>query len=209
MKIVIATNNKGKVAQFREIFKDEKGITFLTLADINYTKEMVEKTIDEGGTFEENSFIKANQICTDTGYIAVADDSGLIVDALNGRPGLDTALYAGGHDAPQIVKLNTMLDELKNVEPKNRTAKFVCHITCCFPDGKVIRTNGEVKGKIGTKILSIQNGFGFDPIFIPDGYDKTLSELTTDERVKINHRGKAVRAFLKEIKKSYNIQANA
>ncbi|GHU51058.1 non-canonical purine NTP pyrophosphatase [Bacilli bacterium] len=199
-KIVIASNNTKKIEQMRHALSVlGSNYEIVGLKDIGYAKEIIE----DGKTFEENSLKKAMQIYNDTGYIAIADDSGLCVDAMNGAPGVYTARYAG-ENATRKEKLEKMLDELKDVKDPNRTAKFVCVISCVISKNSIIQTRGELNGKISTKIVNIEDGLTQDPIFIPEGSDKTMSQFTTDEKLAISHRGKAIRKFVSEFVNKIN-----
>ena len=146
MKILIATHNKKKKAELQRILLP-LGIEIVTADDIGISLTDVEET---GTTFEENSFLKADSGCKESGLPCIADDSGLAVDALGGAPGVYSARYAGehGNDEKNIDKL---LEALKDVPDEKRTAKFVCAVTCVFPDGKVIRTRGECHGVIADR----------------------------------------------------------
>jgi len=197
MKVVIATTNQGKFKQYQELFKElNNKVEFVSLNDINYTKEVIENA----DTFEGNSLLKATQVFNDTGLTTIADDSGLCVDALNGAPGVYTARYAG-KNATKLQSLNLLLGNMINVKDENRTAHFVCVITCLLPNKIKIVSRGECNGHIAKEISNINEGITYDPIFIPNGYNKTLSAFTQDERVKINHRGIAARKFITEFKK--------
>jgi len=197
MKVVIATTNQGKFKQYKELFKElGNKVEFVSLGDLGYTKEVIE----DADTFEGNSLLKATQVCTDTGLITVADDSGLCVDALNGAPGVYTARYAG-KNATKLESLNLLLSNMVDFKNEERTAHFVCVITCLFPNGKKIVSRGECHGHLATEIMNISEGITYDPIFIPNGYTKTLSMFSPEERVKINHRGIAARKFIEEFKK--------
>jgi XTP/dITP diphosphohydrolase len=195
INIVIATTNSPKFKQMKyALSKLGKQYHFYSLKDIKYTKQIAE---DES-TFSANSLIKARQVCKDTGYITIADDSGLCIDALAGRPGVFTSRY-DGENATRKHQLNKLLNEIKNIKDPFRTAKFVCVVTCVFPNGKVVQTRGELKGKLSTKIININDGLTHDPIFIPKGYNVTMSKLTTDEKLKINHRGRAIRCLIPKL----------
>lgn len=186
MKIVIATNNKNKVREFKSLFKN---VEFLSLSDINYTKEIIE----DGKTFEENALIKARQIAKELGVIAISDDSGLEVDALNGAPGIYSARYAGGHND---VDNNKLL--LKNLEGvKNRKARYVCAICVCQPnlDYRIVR--GMVEGRIIDERRGSE-GFGYDPYFYVDEFKKTFAEVSLEQKNTISHRARALRK-IKEI----------
>jgi XTP/dITP diphosphohydrolase len=192
VNIVIATTNLPKFKQKKFALRAlGTQYHFLNLRDINYQKQIIEN----GATFSANSLIKAKQVCKDTSCITIADDSGLCVDALDGKPGVFTSRY-GGEGTTRKHKLTKLLNAIKNVKSPLRTAKFVCVITCAFPNGKIIQTHGELKGKLSTKIININDGLTHDPIFIPNGYKVTMSKLTVEEKLKINHRGKAIRCLV-------------
>ena len=154
------------------------------------------------GGFDIRTFaIKAKAVTDALGCAAVADDSGLVVDALNGEPGVYSARYGPGHDASDADRYNYLLNKLG--DEKNRSARFVCCICCTMPDGTVLRSRGECEGEImhGPKG---DGGFGYDPVFKPDAVERGMAELTPDEKNAISHRGKALRAFAEELKRYYN-----
>jgi XTP/dITP diphosphohydrolase len=186
MKFVLATNNPGKLKEMQEILPGF-GIEFMTRKDIGIDEE-IEET---GTTFHENALLKAKAVCALSGFPSIADDSGLIVDALGGAPGVYTSSF-GGEDLSDAERYNYLLQKLKNVE--QRGATFVCTITCAFPDGKVISAQGKCCGKIAVTPAG-SGGFGYDPVFIADGYDKTMAELTSDEKNTVSHRGAALKKF--------------
>ena len=186
MRFVLATNNPGKINEMREILPGF-GIEFMTRKDIGIDVE-IEET---GTTFHENALLKAKAICALSGLPSIADDSGLIVDALGGAPGVYTSSF-GGEDLSDAERYNYLLQKLENKE--QRGAKFVCTIACAFPDGKVILAQGECCGRIAVKSAG-SGGFGYDPVFIADGYDKTMAQLTSDEKNAVSHRGAALREF--------------
>ncbi|MDR1235070.1 MAG: RdgB/HAM1 family non-canonical purine NTP pyrophosphatase [Mycoplasmataceae bacterium] len=197
MKIVIATNNPDKFIQMTKALSIlGKKHTFLSLDDIGYHKPIKEN----GKTFEENSLLKAKQVCKETGYVTIADDSGLCVDTLKGKPGVYTNRYAGV-DATRLQQLLKLLHAVQHIDDPKRTAQFVCVITCMFPDGKIIQTKGILKGKLSKKIINIENGLTHDPIFIPKNYNKTMSKLSLKEKLKINHRGQAIRKLIAILQK--------
>lgn len=198
MKIVFATGNAHKLQEVNDIAKGS-GVEFvLPPKDFN--------PIENGTTFEENSYIKALEASKLSGMIALADDSGLCVETLNDAPGIYSARYA---ETPQarIDKLLNTLDEVEHqIHPSlsnggdrggfTRRAKFVCAMTLVSPDGKIIfQTRGECHGEIA-KHQSGTNGFGYDPIFLVNGKNATMAELSEDEKNKISHRGKALRNVL-------------
>lgn len=196
MKIVYGTSNKEKIAQVEEYLSFKNiNIEFLSLKDIGFDEEIEEN----GTTFEENSMIKAKAIqafCkkNDIEYPILTDDAGLCVDALNGEPGVYSARYAGDH-APQIVAINKVLEKMKNVPDEKRTAKFVCVLTLVMPNGEVKVVRGETHGRI-VKTPGPLGKLTYNPIFIPDGFDRTMTELTTEE-IGTTHREKALNELLK------------
>ena len=196
MKIILASNNKSKMREFRELLAGTDAET-VSQRDAGCDFE-VEET---GTTFEENAFLKANAVMQATGCIAVADDSGLVVDALNGEPGIYSARYGYGHEASDEARNEYLLERLG--DEQQRSARFVCCICCCLPNGDVISTRGECEGEI---LFAPQgeNGFGYDPLFRPLGYDVSMAELSADEKNAISHRGKAMREFIEKFKRYYN-----
>ena len=197
-KIVFATGNAGKMKEIREILAD------LPVEIYSMKEAGISVEIDENGkTFEENAKIKAQTVagCTDGDTIVLADDSGLEVDALNGEPGVYSARYApGGHDASDKEKYMYLLSKLEGVT--DRRAKFVSSICCLLPDGTEIRTEGECCGHILTEPHG-EGGFGYDPVFMPTGYDKSMAELGTGVKNEISHRANALKIFKKKLRE-YN-----
>lgn len=193
MKFLIATHNEKKKAELQRILKP-LGITICTADDLNLDLTEVEET---GTTFEENAYLKAKSGCDESGLPCIADDSGLEVDALNGEPGVYSARYAGehGNDALNIQKL---LENMKNVPDEKRTARFVCSVCCCFPDGEKIIFRGTCEGKIGYEPVG-ENGFGYDPVFYVG--DKTFAQMTAEEKDPLSHRGKALNMLCEGLKK--------
>ncbi|MDR2461648.1 MAG: RdgB/HAM1 family non-canonical purine NTP pyrophosphatase [Mycoplasmataceae bacterium] len=197
--IVIATGNQNKFAQLVTLLKPlTKKYDFKNLKEINYKKEIIE----DGKTFKDNCLIKAKQLVKDTKCIAIADDSGICIDALNGEPGVYSARYAG-ENAPDEKIVAKVMKKLQGVPLAKRNAKFVAVVGCVLPNGKSFTASGEIKGKIPLEPVynkNGDNGLTYDPIFIPNGYKKTMSLLSHEERIKINHRGIAVVNLLKKIK---------
>ena len=193
MKLILASNNANKLKEFRSLTAD-LDIELLSQKEAGCDFEVEEN----GTTFEENAYLKASAVTAATGFAAVADDSGLCVDALNGEPGIYSARYGLGHDASDQDRYRYLLQKMEGVE--NRSARFVCCICCTLPDGSVIRSRGECEGEI---LLSPKgrNGFGYDPVFHPLGLEKSMAELSPEEKNAISHRGKALRAFIEELKK--------
>jgi len=194
MDIALATRNRKKVEEIKKIF-DSMGIEprFYTLDDFPECTEAEE----DGATFEENAVKKALQIFKCAKMTAVADDSGLEVDALNGAPGVYSARYAGepSDDSANSIKL---LDELKDVPDDKRSARFVCCIALASSEG-VNTFIGYVKGRIGREPRG-SNGFGYDPLFFPEGHDRTFAEMYNTEKNAISHRAEALRKLQKYLK---------
>lgn len=195
MKIIYGTSNKEKITQVKDYLDYKKvNIEIISLKDIGFNEEIEEN----GTTFEENSLIKAKAIkeFCDKNNIKEAiltDDTGLCVDALNGEPGIYSARYAGDH-APQTDCINKVLNKMKDVKDEDRTAKFVCVLTLMMPDGTVKVARGETLGKIA-KTPGPLGKLTYGPIFIPNGFDKTMNELT-EEELGETHREKALKELL-------------
>ncbi len=182
---IIATHNGGKAKEFKAIL-EPKGFTVKTLADIGFTEE-IEET---GQTFEENAIIKAEAIQAKAGEMVIADDSGLSIDYLGGKPGVYSARYAGEHkdDAENVEKV---LSELQGIEKEDRTARFRCALAVSIPGKETKTVEGSVEGFIAEKPIG-ENGFGYDPIFIVKDKDQTMAELSPEEKNKISHRAVAL-----------------
>ncbi len=195
MRLILASNNKNKYREISEILKDtDVEVVPQYLAGCDFEAE------ENGETFEENARIKALAAMRATGAAAVADDSGLMIDALGGAPGVYSARY-GGENTGYDKKCAMLIKELEDKE--QRTAKFVSSIVCVFPNGDEITAYGDVCGTIDTRMTG-ENGFGYDPIFIPDGYECSMACLTDDEKNAISHRGRAIRAFAEKLKNYLN-----
>lgn len=201
-KIVMASNNSHKIKEIETFLRalcpnDKNGEPFeiLSLSDIGYTADIVE----DGETFEDNALIKARTVAR-LGYIGIADDSGLCVDALNGEPGVYSARYAGGHDDADNNR--KILEKLKNIPKEERSAHFVSVIACVFPDGKEIVARGECPG---TMLFDYRGngGFGYDPLFLYEPMNKTFAEMNAEEKNAISHRARAMEAFAKLFAKEY------
>ena len=191
IKVVLASRNKGKVAELQQLLNAQLGevVELLSLDDVGITEDIEEN----GTTFEENAFIKAT-VAARSGYPGLADDSGLVVPALNMEPGIYSARYAGNHDDAAN---NALL--LRKLEGRgDRAAAFICSLVMVFPDGSApIRATGGVEGEILINPRG-ENGFGYDPLFWYDPLGKTLAEMSADEKNAISHRGAAVRAFARK-----------
>lgn len=196
MKILLASHNKNKIAELQALMNTVSGdVEVVSMSDIGYLDEIVE----DGTTFEENALIKS-RTGAKLGYVTVADDSGLMVDALGGAPGVYSARYAG--DGCSYEDNNQkLLAELKNVPQEQRTAKFVSVVTCSFPDGRDdIVVRGECCGTILNEYHG-NGGFGYDPLFWYEPLSKSFAEMTSDEKNAISHRGQAMAKFAKEFAK--------
>lgn len=191
---IIASNNAHKVSELDRILKP-LGITALTAKQAGVNLSEVEET---GLTFAENARLKAEAAFKKCGMPSIADDSGLMVDALNGAPGIYSARYAG-EGASDSDKINKLLTELKDVPENNRTAAFVCSICCILESGEIIEVSGRCEGKIAFEPKG-EGGFGYDPVFIAEN-GKSFAELSSDEKDKLSHRGNALRALKAELEK--------
>ena len=200
-RIVFATGNQGKLKEIKEIMKD-RDVTVVSMKEAGVNVPIIEN----GSTFLENAEIKAKTVadnlkkqCDAKGEaftdLVLADDSGLEVDALNKEPGIYSARYLG-EDTPYEKKNRVIIDRLKEVEKKDRTARFVCAIAACIPGEETVFTKGTIEGYIGYELRG-ENGFGYDPIFMYPEKNCSTAELSMEEKNKISHRGKA----LKEMKK--------
>ncbi|WP_106496991.1 XTP/dITP diphosphatase [Lentibacillus sp. Marseille-P4043] len=185
-QIIIATKNQGKAKEFNDFFAPF-GWNAISLLDLPETIPDVEET---GTTFEENAALKAETIANRMGTPVLADDSGLVIDALDGQPGIYSARYAGLEKNDQA-NINKVLKELDNVQLNQRRARFVCVLAIARPNQQTTFHKGVCEGKIALSPKG-SHGFGYDPIFIPEGYMKTMAQLTPDEKNKISHRQKAI-----------------
>ena len=187
MKVILASQNQHKLVELSAILSQ---LGFEIALESEYGLHV---DVDETGTtFEENSLLKAEAVMKASGMPVLADDSGLMVDALDGAPGVYSARY--GHKSSDAERIAYLLENLKDVPAERRTAKFVCVITCLWPDGRRIVARGECPGQIlfapkGT------GGFGYDPVFFVPELRKTFGQLTAEEKASVSHRGKALRAF--------------
>lgn len=182
MKFVIATHNQHKLQELQRILAP-LGIEAIT-ADLSEVEET-------GTTFAENAFLKAQSACRETGLPAVADDSGLEVEALDGRPGVYSARYAG-ENATDAQRMEKLLGELEGVPAEKRGARFVSAVCCVFPDGERIQAEGECPGAIAFAPAG-EDGFGYDPVFLCG--EKTFAQMTASEKDAVSHRGKALEKF--------------
>ena len=190
MKLVLASKNQKKLAEMSDILS-HLGIEVCDQAEAGVDLE-VEET---GTTFEENSLLKAKAVMEASGLPAIADDSGLCVDCLNGAPGVYSARY-GGEGLSDEQRYRMLLENMRGQMP--RTAKFVSVITCCFPNGDTLTARGECPGTIAYAPMG-EGGFGYDPVFFVPELKKTFAQLTAEEKNAISHRGRALEAFKEKL----------
>ena len=190
-RIIAASSNEHKIKEIQAIMA-KFAMTVISRKEAGVADFEIE---EDGETFEENSYKKAIEIMKATGQITVADDSGLMVDYIGGAPGVYSARFAGEQcdDAKNNEKL---LKLLSGVPDKERTAKFVSVITLIFPDGEALVARGECHGRIIHTPVG-ENGFGYDPLFVPDGQNKTFAQLSEEEKNSISHRAKALKKLEK------------
>lgn len=195
MKFIIATNNAKKLAELERILKP-LGIDAVSARDAGVCLDEVEET---GTTFAENAYIKAYAAFEKTGMPAVADDSGLSVDALDGRPGVYSARYAGENSTDEEKYLK-LLDEMKNIPKEERTAHFTSSICCILPNGEKLQVEGKCNGEIAFEPYG-NGGFGYDPVFFVNG--KSYAQISSEEKDAISHRGQALRMLKAELEKYF------
>ena len=195
MKLVLASKNQKKLAEMNRILT-RLGVEVCSEAEAGVDLE-VEET---GTTFEENSLLKARAVMEASGLPAIADDSGLCVDCLNGAPGVYSARY-GGEELTDEGRYRMLLENMRG--QMTRTAKFVSVITCCFPNGDVLTARGECPGTIAYAPMG-EGGFGYDPVFFVPELKKTFAQLTAGEKNAISHRGKALEAFKVKLEEYLN-----
>jgi XTP/dITP diphosphohydrolase len=188
--VVLATRNNHKVAELRRILRDADVQVELLGTDEFPDLPDVPET---GSTFAANALLKARDVAKRTGLVAIADDSGLCVDALNGMPGIFSARWAGTH-GNDLANLELVLAQLRDVPANKRTAAFHCAAAVATPEGEERVVEGVLDGVLIDSPRG-SNGFGYDPIFIPLGYQETTAEMTAEEKDAISHRGKAFRAL--------------
>ena len=192
-KLVFATGNEGKMREIREILKDlDVEIYSLKEAGIQMDAE------ENGKTFEENALIKARAAAEHTDAIVLADDSGLEIDYLGGKPGVYSARYLG-EDTSYRIKNQNLIDRLEGVPAEQRTARFVCVIAAVLPGGRVLISRGTIEGIIGTEERG-EGGFGYDPIFFLPEYGCSTAELSMEQKNVISHRGKALREMKEKLR---------
>ena len=196
MKVVLASKNKHKLVEISKI-TEKFGFELVLQSDLGVDIE-VEET---GTTFEENSFIKAEAVMKATGLPALADDSGIAVDALNGEPGVYSARYGFDDTLDDWGRLELLLKNTEQVPDGQRQSQFVCVITMVTPDHQVIQARGEIHGEL-TREARGENGFGYDPIFYYPPFGKTTAEMTPEEKNGVSHRGQALRIFYEKLKEA-------
>ena len=197
-KLLLATNNQGKARELKELLR-ELPFELVLPGELGITAE-VEET---GRSLEENARLKATVLARESRLLALADDSGLEVDALGGEPGPLSARYAG-EGASDKDRVEYLLAKLKGVPRENRTARFRCVIAIATPEGKVELCSGECQGLI-TFGPRGEKGFGYDPVFYFPELDKTMAELPLDVKNKVSHRGEAAREAVKYLRRKYNL----
>ena len=190
--IIFATQNEGKVKEVKQIMKD---IHMITMTEAGIDIDVVE----DGDTFEANAIKKAEEIMKESGEIVLADDSGLEIDYFDGAPGVYSARYLG-KDTPYTEKNAIILDKMKEVPQEKRSARFVCAIAVAFPDGVTLVTKEVMEGIIGYEAKG-NGGFGYDPIFLPEGFDTSTADISAELKNEISHRGKALRAMKIQLEK--------
>lgn len=193
-RIIFATGNAGKMREIRLLLGD-LGCEILSMEEAGATPEIVE----DGETFAENAEIKARAVWNCTGDIVLADDSGLVVDYLNGEPGIYSARYMG-EDTSYEIKNRNLIERLKDVRGDARAARFVCNIAAVLPDGRVLHTEKTMDGRIADEPAGSE-GFGYDPILWLPEYGVTSAQLTIQQKNQVSHRGKALEAMKAELRK--------
>lgn len=199
MKVIVATGNEGKVKEIREILRDMDACV-VTMKEAGFFVEPKE----DGSTFLENAVIKAKAVAKEAAKndvwkdaIVMADDSGLVIDALNGEPGIYSARYLG-HDTSYRIKNADLIRRLSGIPDGQRSARFVCAVAAACPGGRVLTAEGVMEGRIGYEERG-KNGFGYDPIFYLPEFGCTSAELSPEDKNRISHRGKALRAMREKL----------
>ena len=195
MKIVLATGNKNKIKEIKEKFSSSGTLEISSFEELKNIPEIIENA----ATFEGNALIKAEAVCRLTGLPSMADDSGLVIDALNGEPGVYSARY-GGDNLSDTEKNELVLSKMKGLPEKKRSARFECVIAIALPDSRSFTVKGICTGLISNEPAG-ENGFGYDPIFYIPEAGRTMAQLTPEEKNRISHRGKALEKAFEMIKK--------
>lgn len=193
-KVLLATRNQGKVKEMQRLFS-EAGVKFevVSLNEFPHLEDVEE----DGATFEENALLKARYAANESGIAAIADDSGICVDALNGMPGIYSARWAGKHGDDRA-NLELLLAQIAHVPTERRTAHFRCAVALVYPDGREIVVEGRMEGRVIDAPRG-SGGFGYDPIFCAHGSNRTSAELSPEEKDAVSHRGNAMRALIAKI----------
>ena len=186
MVLIMATHNQKKLREMERI---------LSPLEIRVETADLPEVEETGTTFAENAYLKAQSACQHTGLPAVADDSGIVVDALNGAPGIYSARY-GGEGLTDEDRVQKLLSELEGVPDEKRTARFVCSICCVFPDGTILRAEDSCEGLIGYAPMG-DHGFGYDPVFMRG--ERSFAQFSDAEKDAVSHRGKALRSFFTQL----------
>jgi XTP/dITP diphosphohydrolase len=192
-RVVVATSNRGKLQEIREILRPAP-LELVSMDEYWNSQVEIEET---GSTFEENALIKAQFVYNKTGLWALADDSGLEVDALGGRPGVFSARYAGVNAGAEENN-RKLLSELKSISASERTARFRCVLVLKTSADSYLCSEGICEGHIGFEPHG-SNGFGYDPLFIPEGLDRTFAQLSSEEKHKLSHRAKALKSLVEKL----------
>lgn len=196
--IILATRNAHKVEEVRNILAP----LLPSVPSISPVPAQLPEPVEDGATFAENAIIKANQVARELGVPAIADDSGLCVDILGGAPGIFSARWSGTH-GDDAANLDLLLAQLADVKPVQRGARFVCAAALALPDGTVVVEEGHMAGQLRYERAG-EGGFGYDPIFQPEGYDVTNAQLSPADKNAISHRGKAFAALAPHIAQLLN-----
>ena len=196
MKVVLASKNQHKLKEISKI-TEKFGIDLVLQSELGVDID-VEET---GTTFEENSLLKAQAVMQATGLPALADDSGIAVDALNGEPGIYSARYGFDEALDDWGRVLLLLKNTEHVPDGQRQAKFVCVITLVQPDGRIVQARGEIHGEL-TREPKGENGFGYDPIFYYPPLGKTTAQLSAQEKNEVSHRANALKLFYKKMKEA-------
>ena len=194
MRVVLASKNPHKLVEIRQI-TDQFGIDLVLQSELGIDIDVEEN----GTTFEENSFIKANAVMKATGLPALADDSGICVDALNGEPGIYSARYGFDDSLDDWGRLQLLLKNTEQVPDGQRQAQFVCVITMVMPDGRTIQARGEIHGEL-LRAPGGENGFGYDPIFYYPPMGRSTAEMSAEDKNQVSHRANALKIFNEKLK---------
>ena len=197
-RIVFATGNEGKMKEIRLLLAD-LGMEILSMKEAGADPEIVE----DGKTFGENAEIKAKAVWAETGGIVLADDSGLVVDCLNGEPGIYSARYMG-EDTSYEIKNQAIISRVNEAAGDDRSARFVCNIAAVLPDGRTLTSRGTIEGIIGREERG-GGGFGYDPIFFLPEYGCSTAELSMEQKNEISHRGKALREMKEKLRRELSL----